>query len=110
MQPQPLPQQPHLPPQPQQDGTAFGITSFVLGVLAITTGAFTAAIVGLIMGIVARKRPSSQPGLTTWGIWLNAIALVFWALAFVFVIFFFFAIFGAGVGIMNEIANTSVYY
>lgn len=86
------------------DATPIGISSFVIGVVSITTGNFLAAIVGLIMGLVARNRPNNQRSLTLWGIWLNIIALAFWVIAFLVIIFFVVVTVGAGFGV---IANAS---
>lgn len=78
-------QQPYAPapaaPSRQGNGDALAITSFVLGIVSIVSGyVFFIPILGLIFGIMAKNRYTSNPALMKWGIGLNAAILVFWAL------------------------------
>lgn len=72
------------------DGEAFSISSFVLGIYAILSGNFLAAAAGLVLGLVARKRPGVNRGLNLWGIILSSVTLGFIALALIFVLFMVF--------------------
>lgn len=66
----------------QGNGDALAITSFVLGIVSIVSGyVFFIPILGLIFGIMAKNRDTSNPALMKWGIGLNAAILAFWALA-----------------------------
>ncbi|HUH53575.1 MAG TPA: hypothetical protein VLZ31_05985 [Microbacteriaceae bacterium] len=85
-------QEPVIPSTPISDGEAFSISSFVLGIYAILSGNFLAAAAGLVLGLVARKRPGVNRGLNLWGIILSSVTLGFIALALIFVLFMFFLI------------------
>lgn len=87
---------PQTPAQPQApaktpQGSAFAITSFVLGLASIVSGwTFFAPIVGLVLGILALRRGTSERTLALWGVWLNGVIL---ALSLIGVV-----VFGAMVG------------
>ena len=84
--------QPALQPAPQ--GTAFAITSFVLGLVSIVSGwTFFAPIVGLILGILALRRGTPERALALWGVWLNGAML---ALSLIGIVVFG-ALLGAGI-------------
>jgi len=70
-------------PAPSHDNArGFGIASLVLGAASLVAGwTFIAPIVGLVLGIMSRKRETDATGLATAGILLNLVALVGWALA-----------------------------
>jgi hypothetical protein len=60
----------------------FGIASLVLGASSLIAGwTFIAPIVGLVLGIMSRRREPDATGFATAGIVLNLVALVGWALA-----------------------------
>ena len=55
---------------------AFAITSFVLGIASIVSSwTFIAPIAGLVLGILALRRNTSERTLALWGVWMNAIML-----------------------------------
>ncbi|MGN1126348.1 MAG: DUF4190 domain-containing protein [Ruminococcus sp.] len=79
--------------QPQQyyqdyndDSKGLAVASLVLGIVSFFCCGSICSIVGLILGIVARKKNSVNNGMATAGIVLSIIALVLWAVYFVFVI------------------------
>lgn len=79
--------------QPQQ-GSAFAITSFVLGIASIVSGwTFFAPIAGLILGILALRRGTTERTLALWGVWLNGVML---ALSLIGIVVFG-ALLGAGI-------------
>ena len=96
-----LPGQPQaaaqLPAQPQAQtpqGSAFAITSFVLGIASIVSGwTFFAPIAGLILGILALRRGTTERTLALWGVWLNGVML---ALSLIGIVVFG-ALVGAGI-------------
>lgn len=64
-----------------QNGGAFAITSFVLGIASIVAGwTFIAPVIGLIFGILALRRHTQERVLALWGVWLNAAMLALSAL------------------------------
>lgn len=72
---------------------AFAITSFVLGIVSIIGGwTFIAPIVGLIFGVLALRRKTSERTLALWGVWLNGAILALMILAGVAML----ALFGLG--------------
>lgn len=90
--PQPAPQAPVATPQGREN--AFAITSFVLGIASIVSGwTFIAPIVGLVFGVLALRRNTTERTLALWGVWLNIAMLALTVLAiFAAVIFFGFAL------------------
>lgn len=79
---QPAPQGvPQAAPNPETT-RIFSIVSFVLGIASIVSGwTFIAPITGLVFGILALRRGTTERTLTLWGIWLNAIMLALTAIA-----------------------------
>lgn len=60
----------------------FAIVSFVLGITSIVAGwTFFAPITGLVLGILALRRGTTDRTLALWGVWLNAVMLAFSILA-----------------------------
>ncbi len=74
-------------PATSDQGNAFAVTSFVLGIASIVAGwTFIAPVVGLIFGIISLRRRTAERTLALWGVWLNAAMLALSALiAIVFV-------------------------
>lgn len=69
------------PAPASNQGDAFAITGFVIGVVSIFAGyIFFPPIAGLIFGILARKRGTAHTTLNTWGIVLNSVILGIWAI------------------------------
>jgi hypothetical protein len=63
-------------------GNSFAITSFVLGIASIVAGwTFIAPIVGLIFGVLALRRKTTERTLALWGVWLNVAMLALTVLA-----------------------------
>ncbi|QAB19103.1 hypothetical protein Leucomu_02270 [Leucobacter muris] len=58
------------------------MTSFVLGIASVVSGwTFIAPITGLILGVLALRRNTTERTLALWGVWLNAAMLALTALA-----------------------------
>lgn len=83
----PAPEAPAAPAK--SDSTTLSITSFVLGLCSIVLGwTFIAPIVGLVLGIMARKREPRGRTFANWGIGLNSAMLILSALLIIlFVVF-----------------------
>lgn len=65
-----------------EDARGFAITSFVLGIASVVSGwTFVAPITGLILGVIALRRGSTERTLALWGVWLNGVMLAFTVLA-----------------------------
>lgn len=65
-----------------ENARAFAITSFVLGIASVVSGwTFIAPITGLILGVLALRRNTTERTLALWGVWLNAAMLALTALA-----------------------------
>lgn len=59
-----------------EDSRGFAITSFVLGIASVVSGwTFIAPITGLILGIIALRRRTTERTLALWGVWLNGVML-----------------------------------
>ena len=98
--------QPYQTPQynnsyPVEDSSANGmaIASLVLGIVSFFCCGLPCSVVGLILGIISKKRKPENNGKATAGIVLSIIALVLWAIVVIFN-------FVAGSGFMS----TSYYY
>jgi len=83
--PNPAPGQPAQPAQPAvgdaRSGDAFAVTSFVLGIASIVSSwTFIAPIIGLILGLIALRRSTTERTLALWGVWMNGALLVLTAL------------------------------
>lgn len=73
-------------PQTADTAGAFTITSFVLALASIVSGwTFFVPAIGLVFGILALRRGTTQRTLALWGVWLNAAMLSFTVLAGLFV-------------------------
>lgn len=90
-------QQPTQAPSPAaanpENTRVFAIVSFVLGIASIVSGwTFIAPIAGLVLGILALRRGTSDRTLALWGVWLNGVMLALTSLA----VLFGFALIGFG--------------
>lgn len=90
-------QQPAQGPAPAaanpENTRVFAIVSFVLGIASIVSGwTFIAPIAGLVLGILALRRGTSDRTLALWGVWLNGVMLALTSLA----VLFGFALIGFG--------------
>lgn len=60
----------------ESTGLAFAVTSFVLGLVSVTTGALLVApLLGLTFGIMAKNRGTQHTALANWGIGLSVVML-----------------------------------
>lgn len=83
--------QPYQAPQytnsyPVEDSSANGmaIASLVLGIVSFFCCGLPCSVVGLILGIISKKRKPENNGKATAGIVLSIIALVLWAIIVIF--------------------------
>jgi hypothetical protein len=68
----------------QSDARTFSIASFVLGIASIVFGwTLVAPVTGLILGVIALRRGTSERALATWGVCLNGAMLALAALAII---------------------------
>lgn len=59
------------------ESKAWSIASLVIGIVSLLSGyTFLVPIIGIIVGVMARRREPSGRVLATWGIWLSVIAMV----------------------------------
>lgn len=83
MQPE-TPTNPDAPTSPDTT-RGFAITSFVLGIASVVSGwTFFIPVAGLVFGIIALRRQTTERTLALWGVWLNAAMLALTALAVLF--------------------------
>lgn len=72
---------------PGQHSYGFAIASFVIGIASIIGGwTLIAPAVGLVLGILALRRNTTERTLALWGVWLNGVILAFAAVGIVIVI------------------------
>lgn len=72
----------HPTASPHATTRGFGIASLVLGATSLVAGfTFVAPFVGLVLGVVSRRREPDATGFSTAGIVLSLVALVGWVLA-----------------------------
>ena len=72
------------------------IASVVLGVISVFFGfTFFVPIIGLVLGVMGRRREPDARTLALIGIWINALLLFGWLIIAVLVIAF-----GAGLGLL----------
>ncbi|MBP6685331.1 MAG: hypothetical protein KA158_07895 [Leucobacter sp.] len=63
------------------------MASFVIGIASIIGGwTLIAPAVGLVLGILALRRNTTERTLALWGVWLNGVILAFAAIGIVIVI------------------------
>ncbi|MCT1476765.1 DUF4190 domain-containing protein [Microbacterium sp. p3-SID336] len=62
-------------------------TSFALGIVSVLCGfLFVVPILGLIFGIIGKRREPAGTTLAVWGIVLNAVVLVGWIVLLILLI------------------------
>ncbi|MFD5600448.1 DUF4190 domain-containing protein [Leucobacter sp. NPDC058333] len=82
-----------VPAAPRARG--FAITSLVLGIASVVSGwTFFAPIAGIIFGVSALRRDTTERAVALWGVWLNVVMLALWAITAVVLV----AVFGIGFG------------
>lgn len=72
--------------QPQDNSRGFAIASLILGIVSFFCCGSVCSILGLIFGIISRKRKPQNNGMATAGIVLSIIALVLWAVYMIAVV------------------------
>ncbi len=73
---------PEQTPAAHDTARGFGIASLALGATSLLAGwTFIAPVVGLILGVISRRREPDAHGWATAGIVLNIVALAGWLLA-----------------------------
>ncbi|MCI6653471.1 MAG: DUF4190 domain-containing protein [Ruminococcus sp.] len=93
--------------EPADNSKGFAVASLVLGIVSFFCCGSVCSIVGLILGIMSRKKKPVDNGMATAGIVLSIIALVIWAIALIWS----FAVTGSFIGFLQDAANDSnVYY
>lgn len=71
-------------PAPGKNAYGFSVASFVIGIASILSAwTFVAPIVGLVLGILALRRNTTERTLALWGVWLNGAMLAFAAIGLV---------------------------
>ncbi|MHA3722744.1 DUF4190 domain-containing protein [Leucobacter sp. HY1910] len=81
---QPNAQQPNAQPTAGSSDRerGFAIASFVLGIVSVVSGwTVIAPVIGLVLGVKALRRETSERTLALWGVWLNGVMLGLAALA-----------------------------
>ena len=74
--------------EPLNDNSrGFAIASLVLGIISFFCCGSICSILGLIFGIISKKRKSENNGMATAGIVLSIIALVLWLIYFIIILF-----------------------
>lgn len=69
---------PATPTTPAEAYRGFSIASFVLGIASVVSGwTLFAPVVGLVLGVIALRRGTSERTFALWGVWLNGIMLGF---------------------------------
>lgn len=96
-------------PQVSDNSKGLAITSLILGIVSFFCCGPVSSIVGLVLGIMSRKKNSSDNGMATAGIVLSIIALVLWIAILIWSIVMTGSIMGLIENIMND-ANVTYSY
>ena len=88
--------------QPQDNSRGLAIASLVLGVVSFFCCGSVCSIVGIVLGVLSRKKKPTDNGMATAGIVLSIIALAIWAIYFIYVLVVY--------GSFSAVYNTSRYY
>lgn len=88
--------------QPQDNSRGLAIASLVLGIVSFFCCGSVCSIVGIVLGVLSRKKKPTDNGMATAGIVLSIIALAIWAIYFIYVLVVY--------GSFSAIYNTSRYY
>lgn len=70
--------------QPQDNSRGLAIASLVLGIVSFFCCG--CSIVGIVLGVLSRKKKPTDNGMATAGIVLSIIALAIWAICFICVL------------------------
>ena len=88
--------------QPQDNSRGLAIASLVLGIVSFFCCGSVCSIVGIVLGVLSRKKKPTDNGMATAGIVLSIIALAIWAIYFIYVLVVY--------GLFSAVYNTSRYY
>lgn len=88
--------------QPQDNSRGLAIASLVLGIVSFFCCGSVCSIVGIVLGVLSRKKKPTDNGMATAGIVLSIIALAIWAIYFIYVLVVY--------GSFSAVYNTSRYY
>ena len=88
--------------QPQDNSRGLAIASLVLGIVSFFCCGSVCSIVGIVLGVLSRKKKPTDNGMDTAGIVLSIIALAIWAIYFIYVLVVY--------GSFSAVYNTSRYY
>ena len=74
-EPSPYAQFPEAPPR------GLSIASLVIGIVSFFAGfTFVVPLIGIVLGVMGRRREQAGRGMALAGIWINAAILVVWAI------------------------------
>lgn len=89
--------------QPQDNSKGLAIASLVLGIVSFfPCCGSVCSIVGIVLGVLSRKKKPTDNGMATAGIVLSIVALAIWAIYFIYVLVVY--------GSFSAVYNTSRYY
>lgn len=88
--------------QPQDNSRGLAIASLVLGIVSFFCCGSVCSIVGIVLGVLSRKKKPTDNGMATAGIVLSIIALAIWAIYFIYVLVVY--------GSFSAVYNTGRYY
>ena len=72
--------------QPQDNSRGLAIASLVLGIVSFFCCGSVCSIVGIVLGVLSRKKKPTDNGMATAGIVLSIIALAIWAIYLIYVL------------------------
>lgn len=89
--------------QPEDNSKGLAIASLVLGIVSFfPCCGSVCSIVGIVLGVLSRKKKPTDNGMATAGIVLSIVALAIWAIYFIYVLVVY--------GSFSAVYNTSRYY
>lgn len=88
--------------QPQDNSRGLAIASLVLGIVSFFCCGSVCSIVGIVLGVLSRKKKTTDNGMATAGIVLSIVALAIWAIYFIYVLVVY--------GSFSAVYNTGRYY
>lgn len=88
--------------QPQDNSRGLAIASLVLGIVSFFCCGSVCSIVGIVLGVLSRKKKPTDNGMATAGIVLSIIALAIWAIYLIYVLVVY--------GSFSAVYNTGRYY
>lgn len=88
--------------QPEDNSRGLAIASLVLGIVSFFCCGSVCSIVGIVLGVLSRKKKPTDNGMATAGIVLSIVALAIWAICFIYVLVVY--------GSFSAVYNTVRYY